>query len=141
MGKINELIKKKEEYIKEKQIIGQKLNKKEQELTNNKIRINDLKLQNELLEEVLDNLKNKENNELRDEIEKLKKGKIDKDLSTMPKMLQDVRKRDDKARTFAPTEPEIAYLPKYGEESDRSKNLLKEYTDILEEKKFLISNF
>ena len=56
-------------------------------------------------------------------------------------MPQDVRKRDDKARTFAPTEPEIyqtiaeiAYLPKYGEESDRSKNLLKEYTDILEEK-------
>ena len=56
-------------------------------------------------------------------------------------MPKDVRKRDDKARTFASTEPkiyqtigEIDYLPKYGEESDRLKNLLKEYTDILEEK-------
>ena len=50
--------------------------------------------------------------------------------STMPKILQ-----DDKARTFAPTGLEIAYLPKYGEKSDRSKNLLEEYTDILEGKK------
>ena len=56
-------------------------------------------------------------------------------------MPQVVRKRDDKARTFAPTEHEIyqtigeiTYLPKYGEESDRLKNLLKEYTDTLEEK-------
>ena len=38
-------------------------------------------------------------------------------------MIQDVRKRDDKARTFAPTESEIhqnigetAYLPEHGEE-------------------------
>ena len=59
-------------------------------------------------------------------------------------MIQDVRKRDDKARTFAPTKPEIyktiggiAYLPKYDEESDRSENLLKEYTDILEKKKYI----
>ena len=59
----------------------------------------------------------------------------------MPKMPQDVRKSDDKARTFALTEPEIyqtigkkAYLPIYGEESDRSINLLIEYTDTLEEK-------
>ena len=93
MEKINELIKEKQEYIKEKQIIEQELNKKEQELnkkeqesTNNKIKINDLKLQNKLLNERLDDLKNKENNEL-------KKVKIDKDLSTMSKMPQDVRKK------------------------------------------------
>ena len=135
MGKINELMKEKQEYIKEKEIIEQELNKKEQELnkkeqelTNNKIKINDIKLQNKLLNERLDNLKNKENNEL-------KKVKIDKDISTMPKMPQDVRKRDTKAKTFAPRESEIyptigkkAYLPKSGEESDRSINLLKEYT-------------
>ena len=134
MEKINELIKEKQEYIKEKEIIEQELNKKEQELTNNKIKINDLKLQNKLLNERLDNLKNNENNEL-------KKVKIDKDISTMPKMPQDVRKRDTKAKTFAPTESEIyptigkkGYLPKSGEESDRSINLLKEYTDTLEEK-------
>ena len=57
-----------------------------------------------------------------------KKLKIDKDLSTMPKMPQDVRKRDNKARTFAPKESEIYQtiknvdgLPEYDEESDRSK--------------------
>ena len=87
MEKINELIKEKQEYIKEKQIIKQKLNKKEQELnkkqkelTNNKIKINDLEFQNKLLEEGLDDLKNKENNELRDKIENLKKVKISKKI-------------------------------------------------------------
>ena len=48
-----------------------------------------------------------------------------KDPSTIPKILQ-----DDKARTFAPTGLEIAYLPKYGEESDRSKHLLEEKENI-----------
>ena len=62
--------------------------------------------------------------------------------STQPKIIQDVRKRDDKARTFVPVKSEIyqnigetAYLPEYGEESDRSENLQKEYVDTLEEKK------
>ena len=108
MEKINELIKK-QKYIKEKQIIEQKLNKKEQELNkkeqeliNNKIKINDLRLQNKLLNEELDHLKksndlkNKQNNKLRDEISKLKEVKIDKDLSTMPKIPQDVSKKDSK---------------------------------------------
>ena len=47
-------------------------------------------------------------------------------------MPQDVRKRDNKARTFAPKEPEIYQtiknvdgLPEYDEESDRSKKILK----------------
>ena len=59
------------------------------------------------------NSKNKENNELRNEIEKLKEEKVKgsniiDDLtklyeapSTVPKIIQDVRKRDDKAKTFA----------------------------------------
>ena len=44
-------------------------------------------------------------------------------------MFQDVRKRDNKVRTFAPKEPEIYQtienidgLPEYDEESDRLKN-------------------
>ena len=42
--KINELSKEQQKYIKEKQIIEQKLNKKEQELANNKKIINDLNI-------------------------------------------------------------------------------------------------
>ena len=42
--KLNELSKEQQKYIKEKQIIEQKLNKKEQELANNKKIINDLNI-------------------------------------------------------------------------------------------------
>ena len=67
-------------------------------------------------------LKNKENNELRNEIEKLKEVKVKRSniiddlkksyevLSTQPKMIQDVRKRDDKARTFAPPDNMIKQM-------------------------------
>ena len=107
--------------MREKQILEkelnekkQELNEKEQELQNNTREINDLKLQKKLLKGGLDDLKKsnesktKENNELRDKIKKLKKEEIqrpniiEKDSSTLPKILQDVKKRDDKARTFAP---------------------------------------
>ena len=161
MKKIDELVKEKQKYIKEKQTIEQELNKKEQELNKkeqklvkNKKEINNLEFQNKLLKERLDNLqksndlRNKENNELRDEIEKLRLNMIDdlkklyKVSNTQPKIIQDVRKRDDKARTFAPIKSEIyqnigetTYLPEYGEESDRAENLQKEYVDTLEEKK------
>ena len=54
MTKFNELNKEIQEHIKEKQIIEQELNKEKQELTNNKIKINDLKYQNELLKKRLD---------------------------------------------------------------------------------------
>ena len=54
MKKFNELNKEIQEHIKEKQIIEQELNKEKQELTNNKIKINDLKYQNELLKKRLD---------------------------------------------------------------------------------------
>ena len=54
-------------------------------------------------------LKTKENDELRNEIEKLKKAKVQKSniidnltkSSTPSEILQNVRKRDDKVRTFA----------------------------------------
>ena len=97
----------------------QEINKKGEELKNNIIEINDLRFKNKLLKERLDNskksndLKIKENNELRNEIEKSKEAKVQGSSiidnlkksyeapSTVPKILQDVRKRDDKARTFA----------------------------------------
>ena len=142
MKKINEL-------HKEKQIIEQELNKKEQELINNKKKINDLKLQNKLLNEKLDDLKkindlkNRENNKLRDEISKLKELNIDKDSNTIPKMFRDVKKRDDKVRTFAPKELEkyetiklVDGLPEYDEESDSSKKLKEEYMDTMEKKPY-----
>ena len=51
-------------------------------------------------------------------------------------MFQDVRKRDDKVRTFAPKVPEIYQtienvdgLPEYDEESNRSKKRKEEYMD------------
>ena len=76
--------------------------------------MNDLRTQKKLLNERSNNLEKtnksiiKENDELRDKIRKLKEEKIqrpnitDKDLSKLPKILQDTRKRDDKARTYAP---------------------------------------
>ena len=101
--------KKKELNEKEKE-----LNEKKQELQNNTRKINDLIFQNKLLKEKLNDSKTKEHNELRNEIEKLKEAKVkgsniiddltksNKALSTAPIILQDLRKRDDKARTFAP---------------------------------------
>ena len=128
LKKINELNKFNDKYIEEKQIIEQELNKKEQELNkkeqelkNNTRKINDLKNQNKLLKDGLENQKKsnesktKENYELRDEISELKTAKVQRasiinDLkksheapSTPPEILQDVRKRDNKARTFAPS--------------------------------------
>ena len=141
LGKINELNNK---HMKEKQIIEKELNKKEQELNkkeqkleNNIREINDLKTQKRLLKEVLDDFKkineskNKENNKLKDEIIKLKELKIqrpniiDKDLSTLPNILQDARKRDDKARTLAPPD-------NTGEEKKALKELTRlKYPDDL----------
>ena len=59
-------------------------------------------------------------------------------------MFQDVRKRDDKVRTFAPKEPEIYQtikrvdgLPEYDEESDRLKKLKEEYMNTTEKKPYI----
>ena len=87
--------------------------KKKQELTNNNIKISDLEYQNKLLKEELDylkksiDLKNKENNELKNIVKEYNKQKIIKlksyeDSSTPTKIPQIVIKRDDKVRTFAP---------------------------------------
>ena len=48
----------------------------------------------------INELKIKENNELKNEIKKLEKSKTE--LSGLPKLFEDIEKRDDKARTFAP---------------------------------------
>ena len=83
MKEFNKLHNEKQNYIKEKQIIEQELNKKEQELANKK---------------TIDNL-NTEIKLLKDS-NKLKKIKGSKDSSTPTKIPQSVRKRDDKARIF-----------------------------------------
>ena len=96
-------------------------------MQNNTREINDLKLQNKLLKEGLDyekkssKLKIKENDELKNKIEKLKEVKnqklniIDKSSSRLPKIFQDVRKRDDKAKTLAP--------PDNNDEVDKKKKI------------------
>ena len=125
--KISELTEENQKYIKEKQKIEQELNKKKQELnnkehelTNNKIIINDLKYQIKLL-------KDKENDKLK-KIEA--KNKIFKDLSMPTKIPQSVRKRDDKARTFALEDFKKDSLPKHNEKSNRLENLENEYQKI-----------
>ena len=114
LEKINELNRLNNEYIKEKQ--------------NNIREINDLKLQNKLLKEGLDNsrksndLKTKENNKLINEIEKLK---LAREKSTLLKIIQDARKKDDRARTFAPPD-----------NNDRLNNLIKTSLIPLKENKY-----
>ena len=125
--KISELTEENQKYIKEKQKIEQELdlkkqelNNKEHELANNKIIINDLEYQIKLL-------KDKENDQLK-KIEA--KNKIFKDLSTPTKIPQSVRKRDDKAKTFALEDFKKDSLPKYDEKSNRLENLENEYQKI-----------
>ena len=125
MKKISELSKEQQKDIKVKEKVEQELNKKEQELTNNKIKISGLEYQNKLSKEKLDDLKksidlkNKENNELKNIVKEYNKEKIIRsniisnmkksyeDLSTPTKIPQSVRKRDDKVRTFAPSDNTI----------------------------------
>ena len=82
------------------------MNKKEQQLQDNNTKVNNFKKSKNLLikglnkHEKIDKLKPKENDELRNEIKKLKK--LNKQFTDIPIMLQDVKKRDDKAKTFAP---------------------------------------
>ena len=79
MKKISELSKEQQKDIKVKEKVEQELNKKEQELTNNKIKICDLEYQNKLSKEKLDDLKksidlkNKENNELKNIVKEYSK--------------------------------------------------------------------
>ena len=122
LKKFNELYKEKQNYIKEKQIIEQELNKKEQELANNKKIIDNLNIEIKLL---------KDNSELR---KLTRKTEGSKDLTTPTKIPKIVKKRDDKARTFAPEDFKKDSLPEYNEKSNRFKNLEKGYQNATEEK-------
>ena len=136
LKKFNELYKEKQKYVKEKQITEQELNKKEQELNKKEQELN--KKEQELAnnKKIIDNL-NIEIKLLKDN-DKLRKltGKIEgsKDSSTPTKISQSVRKRDDKARTFAPEDFKKDSLLEYNEKSNRFKNLEKEYQNATEEK-------
>ena len=132
----------------------QELNMKEQELANNKTKIIDLEYQIELLKKELNDLKDKKN-----AIKISAKIKKYQDLSTPTKIPQNVRKRNNKVRTFAPKDSKIDSslkdikkdnllkdleeesslkdfvidsLPKFNEKSNRSKNLREEYQNIKE---------
>ena len=78
MKEFNKLYNEKQNYIKEKQIIEQELNKKEQELANNKKIIYDLNIKIESL---------KDDNKLMEEIE------ASKDSRIPTKIPQNVRKK------------------------------------------------
>ena len=114
-------IKENQKYVKEKQIIEQELNKKEeelnkkeQELASNKKTIDNLNIEIKLLKDS----------------DKLRKIKGSKDSSTLTKIPYSVRKRDDKARTFASEDFKKDSLPEYNEKSNRSENLENEYQKI-----------
>ena len=53
-------------------------------------------------QERLNELKTKENNELKNEIKKLTKSNIE--FSGLPTLFQDIEKKDNKARTFTPAD-------------------------------------
>ena len=75
----------------------------EQKLQDNNNEINEFKKSKHLLirglkkQERINELKTKENNELKNEIEKLEFGRL-------PTLFQDIEKKDNKARTFAPAD-------------------------------------
>ena len=90
----------------EKQIMEQEMNEKKQQLQDNNIKISDLKKSKKFLKRGLDKYekmsksKIEENDGLKNEIRKLKE--LNKMFTRLPIMTQDVKKRDNKARTFVP---------------------------------------
>ena len=80
----------------------------EQKLQDNNNRISELKKSKSLLkrglkkQERINELKTKENNELKNEIKKLTKSNIE--LGRLSTLFQDIEKKDSKARTFAPAD-------------------------------------
>ena len=92
-SELNELNNK---YLKEKQIMEQEMNKEEQ-LQDNNIKISNLKKSKNLLikglnkHEKINELKTKENDELKNEIRKLKK--LNEQFTGLPTILQDVKKQ------------------------------------------------
>ena len=90
------------------------MNKKEQELANNKKTIDILNIEIKLLKDS----------------DRLRKIKGHKDSSTPTKIPQSVRKRDDKARTFALEDFKRDSLPEYNEKLNRLETLENEYQKI-----------
>ena len=80
----------------------------EQKLEDNDNKISELKKFKNLLkkglkkQERINELKTKENNQLKNEIKKLTKSNIK--FSGLPTLFQDIEKQDNKARTFAPAD-------------------------------------
>ena len=80
----------------------------ERKLQDNNNKISELKKSKKLLirglkkQERINELKTKENNELKNEIKKLTQSNIE--LGRLPTLFQDIEKKDNKARTFAPAD-------------------------------------
>ena len=80
----------------------------EQKLEDQNNKISELKKSKKLLkkglkkQERINELKIKENNELKNEIKKPTKSNIE--FSGLPTLFQDIEKKDNKARTFAPAD-------------------------------------
>ena len=73
----------------------------EQKLEDNNNKISELK-KGLKKQEKINELRIKENNELKNEIEKLTKSSIK--FSRLPTLFQDIEKKDNKAKTFAPAD-------------------------------------
>ena len=110
----------------------------EQKLQDNNKKINELKKSKNLLktelkkQEVINELKTKENNELKNEIKKLTKSNIE--FSGLPLLFQDIEKKDNKARTFAPADIDKENFEKLTDNKEIPEDLdidkKNEYLDI-----------
>ena len=115
-----------------KQIMGQEINEKEQQLQNNNIKISELKKSKKFLIKGLDNYRKtseskiKENNELKNDIEKLKE--LNKMFTEKPIILQDVKKKENNVRTFAPAD-DISKFKDPLRSADNEREKLKLFFD------------
>ena len=109
------------------EIMEQEINEKEQQLQGNNIKISNLKKSKNLLikglnkNEKINELKTKENDELKNDIEKLKE--LNKMFTEKPIILQDVKKRENKARTFAPPDDISKFKNPLGSVDNERKKL------------------
>ena len=87
----------------------------EQKLQDNNDKISELKKSKNLLrrglkkQERINQLKTKENNELKNEIKKLTKSNIE--FGGSPTLFQDIEKKDNKTRTFSPVDIDNKEIP------------------------------
>ena len=136
MEQEKQMMKQKIEILeRQKQIMEQEINEKEQQLQNNNVKISELKKSKKFIIKRLDNYritsesKIKEN-ELKNDIKKLKE--LNKMLTEKPIILQDVKKRENKVRTFAPPDDISNFKDPLGS-ADNEREKLKLFFD----KKFL----